>query len=383
MAGTTSPRGRLRRLAELRPDNGRVLSIYFDLDPAEFGTGAARATQVNAVCDEAAKLVESRKDEFDHDTLLGLREDVDRVRELFDPQSMASGGVKGVAVFACGPAGLLETVRTPYPLDSRVEIGETPFIEPLATAGDRERWCVALVSRRQGKVFYGAEDHLEELGNLTDDTHGQHQQGGWSQRRYEESVENDKRDHLDRVADALFGLLRRRPFDRLLVGGPDPIDSQFEERLHPYVKERLAGRVSIDVETANADAVLAAAAPQFEEHRHTHEREIVDRLRAGLGRGEGGLGAAGLPDVLSALNEQRVEVLLLEPGVSKRGWHDPTTGYLAAEPGPSPTGGQLDELEDVIEAAIEKAIEQSAEILVLRDSPDLGPHGGVAAVLRF
>jgi peptide subunit release factor 1 (eRF1) len=61
---------------------------------------------------------------------------------------------------------------------------------------------------------------------------------------------------------------------------------------------------------------------------------------------------------------------------------DPNTGYLAADPGVSPTG-ELQEREDVVEAAIEKAIEQSAEVLVLRDQPDLGPHGGIAALLRF
>ena len=87
--------------------------------------------------------------------------------------------------------------------------------------------------------------------------------------------------------------------------------------------------------------------------------------------------------MLAALNEARVEVLLLEPGVGKRGWVDPATGYLAAEPGPSPTGGELQEREDVLEAAIERAVEQSAEVLVLRDQPDLGPHGGVGALLRF
>src|SRR3954452_15495773 len=107
MAGTTTPRGRLRRLAQVGPDTGRSLSIYFALDPAEFGTGAARASQVNAICDEAAKLVDARKDEFDHDELIGLREDVDRVRELFDPQSMASVGARGIAVFACVPSGVL------------------------------------------------------------------------------------------------------------------------------------------------------------------------------------------------------------------------------------------------------------------------------------
>ena len=49
-------------------------------------------------------------DDLDHEELTGLRADVERVRGLFDPQRMAAGGVRGIAVFACGPAGVLEVV---------------------------------------------------------------------------------------------------------------------------------------------------------------------------------------------------------------------------------------------------------------------------------
>jgi peptide chain release factor subunit 1 len=383
MAATTTGRGRLRRLAEIHPDRGRVLSIYFDLDPSEFSTGEARASQITSVCDEAAKLVETLKDELEHDELVGLREDVDRVRELFDPQRMGQGGARGIAVFACGPAGLLEVLRTAHPLDSRVEIGETPYLEPLAAKGDLERWVVVLVSSRNGRIFMGDEDGFEELGDIEDDTHSRHSKGGWSQRRYEETVGGERRDHLDHVTGELLKILRIRPFDRLLVGGPEPVDEEFIGRLHPYLAERLAGKVSVDVETANAADVAQAAVPVFEQQRHDHEREVIERLRAGIGRGPDGLAVGGLPDVLAALNEQRVEVLLLEPNLTGRGWVDPVTGYLAAEPGEGPTGDQLQEREDVVEAAIERAIEQSAEVLVLREQPDLGAHGGVAAVLRF
>jgi hypothetical protein len=32
---------------------------------------------------------------------------------------------------------------------------------------------------------------------------------------------------------------------------------------------------------------------------------------------------------------------------------------------------------------VERALEQSAEVLVVRRHPDLGPIGGIGAVLRF
>ena len=49
---------RLRRLAELHPERGKVLSVFFNLDPSEFATPPARATEINSVLTAAAHKVE-------------------------------------------------------------------------------------------------------------------------------------------------------------------------------------------------------------------------------------------------------------------------------------------------------------------------------------
>src|SRR3954471_14862560 len=118
MAASTPTLGRARRLAEVRPATGRVLSLFFDLDPSESATGAARASQVNSLLDEAAKRVDALE-ELDHDELVALRADVDRVREALDPQTMGAGGARGLAVYVCGPADLLEIIPLPYPTEHR------------------------------------------------------------------------------------------------------------------------------------------------------------------------------------------------------------------------------------------------------------------------
>jgi hypothetical protein len=40
-------------------------------------------------------------------------------------------------------------------------------------------------------------------------------------------------------------------------------------------------------------------------------------------------------------------------------------------------------VDDVVEAAVERAVLQAAGIHVLRDRAELASHGGIAAVLRF
>src|SRR5256885_9916650 len=49
----------------------------------------------------------------------------------------------------------------------------------------------------------------------SDEVHGQHDQGGWSQARYQRSVEKEVHDHLKRTAEVAFRRFQRLPFDRL------------------------------------------------------------------------------------------------------------------------------------------------------------------------
>jgi hypothetical protein len=46
----------LRRLSGMRPEQGKVLSIYLDLDPSELATPAARSSAITSVLDRAGKL---------------------------------------------------------------------------------------------------------------------------------------------------------------------------------------------------------------------------------------------------------------------------------------------------------------------------------------
>ena len=45
---------RLRRLAELHPERGKVLSVFFNLDPREFATPPARAPEIHSGLTAAA-----------------------------------------------------------------------------------------------------------------------------------------------------------------------------------------------------------------------------------------------------------------------------------------------------------------------------------------
>jgi peptide chain release factor subunit 1 len=379
MAANTITRTGLRRLADVHPQRGRVLSVFLNLDPAEFATPAARSTAITSVLTQAAHRVE-QADGLESDEREALRADIERVRETLTSGDIASNGTRAVAVYACGPADLLEVVRLTRPIDSGVVLDRSPYVETLVADADEARWCVLLVNRRNARLFISRDGTLDETDRVEDDVHSQHDQGGWSQSRYQRGVEKEKDDHLVHVADVAFRRFKERTYDRLLVGAPDELVRDLEQKLHPYLRERISGRLHLDVENSRLEDVRKAAEEAVEDWRRRREREALDRLAEGVGRG--GRGAAGLAAVLEAVNEARVEILLIADGFRSPGGRDPSTGMLhAGDEGPDRQ--ELERCENIVEHAVEKAIEQAAKVVKVRHHDDLGPLGGIGAVLRY
>jgi peptide chain release factor subunit 1 len=379
MAVNTITRSRLRRLADVHPQRGRVLSVFLNLDPSEFATPAARSTAVTSVMTKAAHRVDEA-DGLDHEERVALRQDVERVRERLTSYDIAENGTRAVAVYACGEVDLLEVVRLRRPVDFEVVLDRSPYLEPLVADADEEQWAVLLANRRSARLFLGDGGGLEETDRIEDDVHSQHDQGGWSQARYQRGVEKEKDDHLVHAADVAFSRYKDPGFDRLLLGAPDVLVNDVKQKLHPYLRERISGKLQLDVENSSLDDVRRAAQTAIEESRRRSEREALDRLAEGVGRGE--RGAAGLAAVLGALNEARVEILLIADGFRSPGGRDPETGML--HPGDQgPDGRELEHCENIVELAVEKAIEQSAKVIKVLHHDDLGPLGGIGAVLRY
>src|SRR5215218_8638742 len=375
MQAPAPDRDQLRSLAELRLDRPVVLSLYLNLDPSQFATPPARKTSVRSLLDEAERRVREGNG-LSHDDRMALQASLERASAFLE-NDLPSVGAHALAVFASERNGLFEALKLPRSVPNRVAIGHSPLVGPLARLASRERWCLALVNRRDARIFRGSPDGLREIEQIHDDVSGQHDQGGWSQARYQRGIEKEKDDHLKDTGDALMRHFKRQPFERLIVGGPREVVTDFEQKLHHYLRERLAGRIEVDVRS-NPDQVLEAARPLIEKLEQERERKALDKL--------GERGATGLENVLPPLNERRVELLILDEqfgGVT--GVQCLECGWLGLEGDRCPAdGSELAQLEDLTEAMIELSVQQAADLLAVRHKrAALEAHGGAAALLRF
>ncbi|HMD56950.1 MAG TPA: Vms1/Ankzf1 family peptidyl-tRNA hydrolase [Solirubrobacteraceae bacterium] len=372
----------LRDLAQTKAQDETVLSLYLDLDPERFATAPTRASEIDSVLDGAHREIESG--ERSHAERQALRAALEHARGLLEEQSWAHGA-RALAVFLCEPLGLSRTLRLPHPVVSAFVISDEPFIAPLTESGPVGRVCVALVDERSARILRGSAERLHEVLSVGDDVHGRQDQGGWSQARYQRSRHEEVKAHLRHVARTLRLLLQVTPYDRLLIACTEQLWPRVVEELTPDVRALLHDeRLSLDVgHVGIEDVVRATEAVLAEEHR-AHEAAALAELREHHARDGGKRAAVGLEQVLDALVERRVGTLLYLANLHPSGVLCPRCGWMGVTGDSCPVDGSaLEQRPNILEDAVQSAVSQSAEVLPLRDRPELEPFGGIAATLRF
>jgi peptide chain release factor subunit 1 len=354
-----------------------VISVYFDLDPTEFATPPARESEVHSLLDEAPR----PDGDFDHEDRTTLEADFKRIESFLLSDDVPVSGSRAVAVFCSGRDSLFESVALTTPAPPRVVVAKTPFVEPMVVGHDLGRWSLALVDRRSARIFVGTGDNVEERQPIKDSVPGSTRGDVQHQR----SVEADADAHLRKVSEALLHEWEQRRFQTLAMGGPEQDADRLRDLLPNDLKPALwDGRVELDVAVATEAQVLEAMTWVLSAEQQSSERLALDALANRLGAG--GAAVTGLPDTLEALAEQRVETLLLAQTFKASGGRCPSCGLLTTEgEGSCPADGTaLEPVADLREAAVQAALMQDAEVLVVQEPPsEIHRGGGIAALLRF
>jgi peptide chain release factor subunit 1 len=371
----------VRALSEVEADEPVVISLFLDLDPAQFATPPARATQITSLLSDLDALLGAP--DLSHDAAEELKSDRERIEEFLRDEDLDVGEAAALAIFSSAALDVFEVVKLPDAVGPAVHLEQRPILEPVMGLEDEGAWCVLLATRDSARIFRGGPTGIREIREVQSDVKNQHSAGGWSQARFERSVEQEVEWHLERVTDLLFRHFKRRPFEHLIVGANnESLRPALEGETHAYLTERIRGWVDIDEKLASEAEVFEAVREIMDAHLEQEERELLERFAAE--RATDGRAAEGLEPVLAALVERRVETLLVVEGATAAGTKCVTCGWLgrAGQQHCPVDETALDSVDNIVEPAIQAAIQQSAAVRVLkhRDPPIPGP---VAALLRY
>jgi peptide chain release factor subunit 1 len=380
MAETVSWDG-LRELAEFRAEKGCAISFYLDLDPRTTPTAGDAATRISALLTDGERHAETNNRGLTHDQRLALKQDFSRIRDYFTNE-FDRDGAHGAAIFSAGmdnvwrPRALIESVP------DRVRVGREFHLAPLVPlVGRGEGAIVAFVARERGQLFRLRAGRLDEILDRTDDVPGRHDQGGWSQARFQRHIEKLVAEHLKEVAEELDRRVRRMRSPKVIVVSSEETRSEFEELVSSATKSALVGWTSADAH-ASAQKLLELTSPILDAARGKEEAALIGRWREEAGRG--GRAASGWADVLEAASDARVEVLLYEEGTDHEAWQCPACGRLSVTGGQCPLDGtETDRREDGLDLTEHQTVAHGGTVWAVMAHEDLGPTEGVGALLRY
>ncbi|HEX5469813.1 MAG TPA: Vms1/Ankzf1 family peptidyl-tRNA hydrolase [Gaiellaceae bacterium] len=371
----------LRDLAGFEAEKGCAISLYLDLDPRVTPTPGDAATRLHSLLDEAAKGNGANKRQLTHDQRAGLKADFERIRDFYT-REFTRNGARGLAIFSSG----LDNIWRPLPLTEAVpdgvKVGRNLYLAPLVPLVGRGEGALIVVAGRERGQFYRLRGgKLEDLADHTEDQPGQHDQGGWSQSRYQRHIETLVQEHLRDVAEELDRLVRRLAGVQVVVISSEGTRAEFEDLLTHEARAAVIGWTVAEAHAAPAE-LLALATPVLERYQAEKETEAVDRWHEEIGRG--GRAAAGWEATLEAATDARVELLLFQDGADHKAFRCPQCGRLSVEGGKCPLDGtSMEESDDGLDLAVHQTLVNGGRVWAVRHRQDLDPVGGIGALLRY
>jgi len=365
---------RIRDLAAFKGEEAPVTSLYLDVD----GRRRIRARDVEMALERMTRPLRDRQ----QDGQDSVRADLDRIEEHVRG-GIDRSNVRGLAFFACAAHDFWEVVELAVPVRDRVVVNHTPYVRELeAVVARHERFAVLLVDRQRSRLFLFHQGALLEKQEQLDLLPRHDDDGGQMNKdQVAGHTAAAAHRHLRSAAAAAFALFQDQGFDHLVLGGPEELTAEVERDLHAYLRERIAARVHMAV-SAGDDEIRQAAEDVEAAVERAREAAVVDRLRQAVGSGSGGVG--GLDAVLDALVARRVDTLLVSEGFEAPGWRCGSCAWVGTLGRRCPLcDNEMEQVDDVVEEAVEDALAQACRVAVCRDNADLDVMGRVGALLRY
>src|SRR5438105_1553933 len=368
----------LRELASFRAEKGCATSVYLNLDPSEVPTAGDAQTRMNALLNTAEKV--DRKD-LTHEQRGALKADFDRIARWFDDE-FDRDGARGIAVFTAGLDNFWTKLSLPESVPDRFKVGRDFFLAPLVPVVARgDGTIVAVVGRERGHLYRLQAGRLQEVEDHFEEQHGRHDQGGWSQSRYQRHIEKLVQEHLKDVAEVLDRSRRRLQVPKIVIVGSEETRSEFMDELSAEVREAVVGWAHAEAH-AGPSQLLAAVTPVLAKAEAEEEAEVLGRWREEAGRN--GRAASGWEQTLEAASDARIELLLFEDGVDHPAFRCPACGRAAASGGSCPLDGtRLEETDAGLDLAVHQTLAHGGAVWPIRHQQDLSPVEGIGALLRY
>ncbi len=371
----------LKPLTELELPTRGVLSAYLDISPEEVAGNKVRLK----LRDMASQWLDSIEDRQERRT---FEQELEKIEKYLIYEMSRPG--RTLVIFSSEMANLWRTFHVPARIRTRLVWDDRPYMRPLLTVMDEyERYGVILATREEARFFLFYMGEIAEYSfALHDYVPGRHKQGGWAQARFQRHIDDHALHHFRNVADVAVRLAERDNWQRIVLMGTGENVARVREYLPKAWQDRVAGEVPASI-TDNINVIRDKVMTLEQEIERKIEAERVERVITAAEKGQNGV--LGYADVLQAVQQQRVDILIVPEGLEHPGWECTQCGGLVADILAKPItecpycGGHVKVVEDVVDLAMQKVLDTGGIVEILRGpiKDEFRQRGIIGALLRY
>lgn len=369
----------IRELAQFESEEGCAITFYYQPETPQDQSHRQEAIFVKDLVRAALK-----HSEADGNSKCA-RADLERILEI--AESLHGNGGRAKAIFADSRQGVWREFDLPAWLPATQLIVNRRFhLKPLAPIVDsRPKVCVVLVDRSKARLFDFDHGKVNETIDFFNELPRLGKSDGWAgfdAGHKERKISNDAMQHYKHVADALLSIHERGALEALAVGCREEVWADFEQALHPYLKQRLIGHFRVDPAAIAPTGVAEHVQGILEEQEMSRRQGLVREVLGEAHRNANG--AVGLRRVLRSLGTGEMQTLLIGEHFKAAGSECPNCGHVDMKTGDcAACGQQTNEVGDLTDALISHALRKGVDVAYIQNDPEFEKAGHIVALLRF
>jgi peptide subunit release factor 1 (eRF1) len=393
----------LAELSAVRSDAEPVVTLYLDTHWSD----EKQRERARVFVQEAVKRAIDRHVAIPQ--IEALRRTLDRASAAATERILQPGNrePRGQVVFACEAIGLWRVLDAPRAFKNELCVDARPHLLQLARlADDAEPAIVAFVNGHGAQLYQVALGAIVDEATIEVAFPRHHDTGrarggaspsprGSSGGAYYEREQKNQRhmqDQVERarreVADVLVRLWEREPRAHVVLVGTSEAVADLERQLPERVRGRVLARLPRPPgkaswrENGTQQQLVSDVVERIAQHERGREAKDVEHAVGEALRG--GLAVLGPDDVVLAVNERRVQRLILEEDFERSGWrcrncaalgmtHDEVCCFCQ---------GPLARVDSLGEELMGRVLAEDGEVEIVAHTNRLHSYAGVAALLR-
>jgi peptide chain release factor subunit 1 len=359
----------LRELVDYQAQQS-MLTIYLNTDPTMGNADSYRLRLRNML-----KSVE-------------LAADVQQVEEYFDTEYDWAG--RSVALFSDQSKQFFKVYPLAVPVPDLIHIGIRPNVRPLAGLFDSYGgYSVVLIDKQGARLFHFHLGQLVEQEGVLGASVRQVKKGGSgvagmrggiaSQTRgVEETIERNMREVID-FATKFF---EEKHIRRILISGTDDNIALFRSYLPKMWQSLIVGTFPGSM-TASHQEILNKTLEIGKKAEKAREDQLIEKLITQASKQAGAI--VGLEPTLKAVNEGRIQTLVIQHGFQSKGFRCPQCNTITSlsEIVCKQCNSEALGISDVIATAVSLTLKNGGEVDVVHDQPEFEKAGSIGAFLRY